>query len=134
MKSLSKRKTKQLRVFFRFLKDLGMFEEYRNIFFNKAEDLSEYDIFSKNSKYELLEKILNYYIYEAPANIYIDIFHQHMEYDDYCAIKELWYNIVVEYRVKHIFENNIFTDYEISRCEKYLNNIRRYERNCRQIT
>ena len=131
MKSLSKRKTKQLRVFFRFLKDLGMFEEYRNIFFNKAEDLSEYDIFSKNSKYELLEKILNYYIYEAPANIYIDIFHQHMEYDDYCAIKELWYNIVVEYRVKHIFENNIFTDYEISRCEKYLNNIRRYERNCR---
>ena len=131
MKSLSKRKTKQLRVFFRFLKDLGMFEEYRNSFFNKAEDLSEYDIFSKNSKYELLEKILNYYIYEAPANIYIDIFHQHMEYDDYCAIKELWYKIVVEYRVKHIFENNIFTDYEISRCEKYLNNIRRYERNCR---
>lgn len=100
-------------------------------FFNKAEDLSEYDISSKNSKYELLEKILNYYIYEAPANIYIDIFHQHMEYDDYCAIKELWYKIVVEYRVKHIFENNIFTDYEISRCEKYLNNIRRYERNSR---
>lgn len=131
MKSLSKRKTKQLRVFFRFLKDLGMFEEYRNIFFNKAEDLSEYDIFSKNSKYELLEKILNYYIYEAPANIYIDIFHQHMEYDDYCAIKELWYKIVVEYRVKHIFEDNIFTDHEISRCEKYLNNIRRYERNSR---
>lgn len=131
MKSLSKRKTKQLRVFFRFLKDLGMFEQYRNIFFNKAEDLSEYNISSKNSKYELLEKILNYYIYEAPANIYIDIFHQNMEYDDYCAIKELWYNIVVEYRVKHIFENNIFTDYEISRCEKYLNNIRRYERNCR---
>lgn len=131
MKSLSKRKTKQLRVFFRFLKDLGMFEQYRNIFFNKAEHLYEYNISSKNSKYELLEKILNYYIYEAPANIYIDIFHQHMEYDDYCAIKELWYKIVVEYRVKHIFENNIFTDYEISRCEKYLNNIRRYERNCR---
>ena len=131
MKSLSKRKTKQLRVFFRFLKDLGMFEQYRNIFFNKAEHLYEYNISSKNSKYELLEKLLNYYIYEAPANIYIDIFHQNMEYDDYCAIKELWYKIVVEYRVKHIFENNIFTDYEISRCEKYLNNIRRYERNSR---
>ena len=39
MKSLSKRKTKQLRVFFRFLKDLGMFEQYRNIFFNKAKAL-----------------------------------------------------------------------------------------------
>lgn len=131
MKSLSKRKTKQLRVFFRFLKDLGMFEQYRNIFFNRAEHLSEYDIFSKKSKHELLEKLLNNYIYETQANLYTEIFFQHMEHDDFCAIKELWYKIVVEYRVKHIFEDNIFTDYEISRCEKYLNNIRRYERNCR---
>ena len=131
MKSLSKRKTKQLRVFFRFLKDLGMFEQYRNIFFNKAEHLCEYDIFSKRSKHELLERLINNYIYEAPATLYTEIFFQHMEHDDFCAIKELWYKIVVEYRVKHIFEDNIFTDYEISKCEKYLNNIRRYERNCR---
>lgn len=131
MKNLSKNKTKQLRVFFRFLKDLGIFEQYRNIFFNQVERLSEYNIFSKNSKYELLEKLLNNHIYVASANFYIEIFHQHVEFDDYCAIKELWSEIVVNYRVKHIFEENIFNDYEISRCEKYLNNIRRYERNCR---
>ena len=42
---------------------------------------------SKNSKYELLEKILNYYIYEAPVNIYIEIYFINIWNDDFCAIK-----------------------------------------------
>ena len=118
MKNISSNKVKQLRVFFRFLKDLGMYNTYRNLFSTMIEDLSMYSAFSNYNKSELFEKLLNHYIYNRPANLYTEIFYSHIKFEDFCALRELWSEIVIDYRIKHISEENIFNEYEISRCKK----------------
>ena len=128
------RKYKQLKFFFRFLKELDLYQPYLNAIKQRADNLNGVNLFSKYTHSELLDKICNMYLYDTSALSYIDVLMHYLDNKEFWALKELWFSEIIDYKINHFYENNIFTDYEISKSKKYLNNIRRYERNCRQIT